>query len=104
VTCYFEKLRSLATGIAVCGSGLGTFIFAPLTEWLITYYGWRGAMLIIAGVVFNCTIFGALFRPLQEKPKQKISAENTDVELTVLKNKQVNNIVIFIVFINFIHE
>lgn len=24
VTMYFEKYRSLATGIAVCGSGFGT--------------------------------------------------------------------------------
>jgi hypothetical protein len=64
VTCYFEKKRSLATGIAVCGSGLGTFVFAPLTEYLIVEYGWRGAMLIIAGLVLNCSILGALFRPV----------------------------------------
>lgn len=70
VTTYFEKYRSLATGIAVCGSGLGTFIFSPLTEYLIGEYGWRGATLILAGVVFNCIIFGAMFRPL-EPPRTK---------------------------------
>ena len=32
VSIYFEKKRAFATGIAVCGSGLGTFIFAPLTK------------------------------------------------------------------------
>ena len=32
---YFEKKRALATGIAVCGSGIGTFIFAPLSEYLL---------------------------------------------------------------------
>lgn len=26
VTMYFEKYRSLATGIAVCGSGFGTYV------------------------------------------------------------------------------
>lgn len=70
VTCYFEKYRSLATGIAVCGSGLGTFIFAPFTEWLVSKFGWRGAMLIIGALVMNCVIFGILFRPL-EAPKPK---------------------------------
>ncbi|KAG8228576.1 hypothetical protein J437_LFUL009281, partial [Ladona fulva] len=70
VTCYFERLRSLATGIAVCGSGLGTFLFAPLTEWLIYQFGWRGAMLIIAAILLNSVVFGALFRPL-EAPKTK---------------------------------
>lgn len=56
-------------GIAVCGSGLGTFIFAPLTEILIKSFGWRGALLVIAAIVLLCIIFGALFRPL-EAPKR----------------------------------
>ena len=32
---YFEKRRALATGIAVCGSGVGCFAFAPLTNFLL---------------------------------------------------------------------
>jgi MFS family permease len=71
VTCYFEKKRSLATGIAVCGSGLGTFVFAPLTEYLIDEYGWRGAVMIIAGLVLNCAILGALFRPVPDVRESK---------------------------------
>ncbi|KAF5279281.1 hypothetical protein FQR65_LT15440 [Abscondita terminalis] len=65
VTSYFEKKRSLATGIAVCGSGFGTFIFAPLINLLLSEYGWRGAMLIISAIVLECILFGALFRPLE---------------------------------------
>ena len=68
VTCYFEKKRSFATGIAVCGSGLGTFLFAPLTSHLVSEYSWKGALLIIAGLTLNCILFGALFRPL-ERPR-----------------------------------
>lgn len=94
VTMYFEKYRSLATGkkyikykltslnkyfllknvhigIAVCGSGFGTFLFAPLTEFLIKTFTWRGALLVIAGIVLNCILFGALFRPLQAKKKEE---------------------------------
>lgn len=73
VTCYFEKYRSLATGIAVCGSGLGTFIFAPLTEFFVDEYGWRGALLLISSLVLQCTTFGALFRPVEQyhKPRRK---------------------------------
>ncbi|XP_049531142.1 monocarboxylate transporter 12 isoform X1 [Anopheles darlingi] len=65
VTMYFERLRSLATGIAVCGSGLGTSIFAPLTETLIKRFEWQGALLAIAGIVLICVIFGWMFRPLK---------------------------------------
>lgn len=43
---YFEKRRAFATGIAVCGSGVGTFVVAPLTAWLLGQYGWRGTLLI----------------------------------------------------------
>lgn len=32
VAYYFDKRRSFATGISVCGSGMGTFLFAPLTQ------------------------------------------------------------------------
>lgn len=68
VTMYFERLRSLATGIAVCGSGLGTFIFAPLTEFLIKRFGWQGALLVISVIVLGCIVFGAMFRPLVAEP------------------------------------
>lgn len=71
VTMYFEKYRSLATGIAVCGSGLGTFIFSPLSAYLIETYGWRGTMLIIGGITLNCIIFGATFKPLQSGPASR---------------------------------
>uniref|UniRef100_A0A182SIL6 Major facilitator superfamily (MFS) profile domain-containing protein n=1 Tax=Anopheles maculatus TaxID=74869 RepID=A0A182SIL6_9DIPT len=68
VTMYFERLRSLATGIAVCGSGLGTSIFAPLTEALIKKFQWQGALLAIAGIVLICVLFGLMFRPLVHEP------------------------------------
>lgn len=64
VSFYFEKRRSLATGIAVCGSGVGTFIFAPLTEILLNEYGWKGTVLIEAAILLNCMLCGAVFRPL----------------------------------------
>lgn len=61
---YFETKRSLATGIAVCGSGVGTFAFAPLATFLLEEFGWKGANLILAGLILNCAIFGAMMRPL----------------------------------------
>ena len=65
VTQWFEVRRSLATGIAVCGSGLGTVLFGFVAPLLVEEYNWNGALLIIAGIVFNCCIFGALFRPVE---------------------------------------
>ncbi|KAL4709454.1 hypothetical protein ACJJTC_019751 [Scirpophaga incertulas] len=62
---YFETRRSLATGIAVCGSGVGTFSFAPLAALLLREFGsWQNANLLLAGFILNCAVFGALMRPL----------------------------------------
>ena len=66
---YFESKRALATGISVCGSGVGTFLFAPLATHLVETYGWKGSNLIFAGLCFNCAVFGALMRPLELKAK-----------------------------------
>ena len=49
VSYYFEKRRALATGIAVCGAGVGCFLFAPLGAWLLKELDWKNAMLITAG-------------------------------------------------------
>lgn len=65
VAFYFEDKRALATGLAVCGSGIGTFVFAPLTEYLIQVYGWRGTMMIWSGIILNLVVCGALLRPLE---------------------------------------
>ncbi|XP_062714083.1 monocarboxylate transporter 14 isoform X2 [Aedes albopictus] len=61
---YFETKRSLATGIAVCGSGVGTFVFAPLANMLLANFDWKNSTLILAGLILNCAIFGAMMRPL----------------------------------------
>ena len=70
VAYYFESKRSFATGIAVCGSGIGTFVFAPFTQWLMDNYdGWRGACIILSGIFLNMIICGLMFKELEWKKK-----------------------------------
>jgi len=87
---YFEKKRAIATGLAVCGSGVGTFIFAPLCNVLVEEYTWKGATLILAGLVLNGLVCGALFRPLpverKSKKKQKLEAKNDAEKDRLLSN------------------
>ena len=64
VGVYFDRRRALATGIAVCGSGIGAFVFAPLCEVLLSTYTWQGSQRILAAIVLNGVAMGALFRPL----------------------------------------
>ncbi|XP_014771722.1 monocarboxylate transporter 12 [Octopus bimaculoides] len=91
---YFEKRRSFATGLAVCGAGIGTFIFAPLSQFLLEFYGWKGAVLISAGLILNCILCGALFKPLPKTkiPKETISpvSEKTFQNGNIKKRKELS--------------
>lgn len=62
IAFWFDKKRTFATGIGASGTGIGTFLYAPLTQWLIENYGWRGTTLILAGTLFNICAMGALMR------------------------------------------
>lgn len=61
VAYYFEQKRSLAIGIACCGSGVGTLVFGVFAGYLLENYGWRGGMLIEAGLVLHCCALGMIF-------------------------------------------
>jgi len=52
VTRWFTANRGLAVALVSAGTGLGTFIVAPLTRWLISSYDWRLAMLILGDIVW----------------------------------------------------
>ncbi|KAF4519217.1 hypothetical protein B566_EDAN015323 [Ephemera danica] len=73
VAYYFESKRSFATGLSQCGSGIGTLLFAPFTQVLLSHYGWRGTTLILAGCFLNLAVCGALMRDVEWHPRRKAS-------------------------------
>jgi OFA family oxalate/formate antiporter-like MFS transporter len=52
---WFPDHRGLMTGLAVCGFGAGSLIFAPLATWLIarggvlSAFGWLGLIFLVLG-------------------------------------------------------
>ncbi|XP_067908663.1 monocarboxylate transporter 12-like isoform X4 [Heterodontus francisci] len=73
---YFCKRKAMAYGLAMSGSGIGTFVLAPVVQLLIEQYSWRGALLILGGLVANICVCGALLRPLslvEDLPSSTIS-------------------------------
>lgn len=92
---YFEQRRALANGIANSGSGVGTFLYAPLCRYLQDMYTWRGALLILAGLLLNCLVCAALFRPVQYKhcnsnttATDEWTAANVDQEKYLISGKK----------------
>ncbi|MFH4981056.1 hypothetical protein AB6A40_007765 [Gnathostoma spinigerum] len=74
VSFYFEKKRSLATGLAVAGSGVGTFAMPPMCIYFLNNYGWKITVGVLAGCALLCGAFGLLYKPL-ESPKAVDDAE-----------------------------
>ena len=77
VSAYFESKRPLATSISSCGSSAGTFMFGFLYRVCIDHYGWRGALLLFAGLMLNGVLCGTLFRPFLKN--QNTSAYELEV-------------------------
>ena len=64
VAKYFDKRRSLASCISAGGSGLGTFIFAPIVHLLDDNYGWRFTLIILGILLLVCVPLGMLYKPI----------------------------------------
>ncbi|GMS94951.1 hypothetical protein PENTCL1PPCAC_17126, partial [Pristionchus entomophagus] len=72
VSHYFDSKRALATGIAVCGSGIGTTIFSWLNPQMITLMEGKSQIFLcyIAVVALLCIIPGVLYKPLELQKEQ----------------------------------
>ncbi|XP_063158992.1 monocarboxylate transporter 13-like [Candoia aspera] len=63
---YFDRRRALANSVAFSGTGIASLAFSPLFQFLVDTYGWRGALLLVAGMAFHLVPCGALLRPLPQ--------------------------------------
>jgi MFS family permease len=66
---WFEKKRGLASGIAVSGMGLGTFILVPLSQHFINVWGWRFTFVIL-GVLVLIVLLPLNVALLRHKPQE----------------------------------
>ena len=82
---YFEKYKSLASGLSLCGHSLSSFIMVALYRYSIDTFGWRGAMLIMAGVALNGCVFGMVFVANMEQQKTD-SKLCKALQCSILKN------------------
>jgi len=50
LTAWFQQHRGTVTAIAFSGAGLGAMAMAPVAQGFINAFGWRGALVALAGV------------------------------------------------------
>ncbi|XP_063392072.1 monocarboxylate transporter 13-like isoform X1 [Cydia fagiglandana] len=71
VTSYFVRLRGLANGICMSGSAFGSIILPPVLRYLLETYGYKGAVLILGGIMLNVWAAALLFQPVEEHMVRK---------------------------------
>ena len=63
--------HALFKGICVCGSGVGTFLIAPLTSSLAENYGWRDCNRVMSALCLACALCGLVMVPNRRKQGKK---------------------------------
>ena len=73
INTHFDRNRGKALALAMCGTGLASFILPRVTPRLIEAYGWRWSyvMIAVAGFLIVYPLTLAYFRSAHEKPGQR---------------------------------
>jgi predicted MFS family arabinose efflux permease len=50
ILTWFNKRRGFALALLLTGSGVGSILIPPLTQWVIDHHGWRNAYLMLGGI------------------------------------------------------
>ena len=61
---------------------MGAFLLAPLMSSVEEVSGWRGCNVILAGLCFQCAVFGMTMKPVEEEDVCD-AHENTDAHVTI---------------------
>ena len=86
---YFERNRSIATGILASGTGLGVLGMAPVLQGLLNSFDWRKTYRLTAAIYSAVCVLGLTFSPvLVYKEKSATEKENHDEVLEDLNEER----------------
>ncbi|ELT98726.1 hypothetical protein CAPTEDRAFT_173843 [Capitella teleta] len=81
---YFEKKKGVAMAIATIGSGIGAFASPPLIQFLFSFYGFMGALMLIAAIAGHSMVGALMLRPLEEHYGRKETQAPDEKEISSL--------------------
>lgn len=71
---WFDEAKGKAIGVLTLVAGLSSVIFIPLTQWLVDSFGWRGAVLLLSGLMLAVVALLALVF-VRDRPRAGASLE-----------------------------
>jgi predicted MFS family arabinose efflux permease len=82
ILTWFQKRRGFALALILTGSGVGSILIPPLTQWTIAHHGWRSAYLLLGGIALLGLPLTALLvrnRPPAELPQDEPAVSGLSV-------------------------
>lgn len=76
---FWNRHHALIVGIAMSGSGCGVFLLGPQMENIVDHFGWRGAMLLCAGMSLNFCVFGATIYSNLKNPEGTSTKDSAEM-------------------------
>lgn len=61
ILTWFTRHRGIALALLLTGSGVGSILIPPLTEWMIQHHGWRSGFLLLGGIALLGLPLTAIF-------------------------------------------
>ncbi|XP_072307743.1 monocarboxylate transporter 2-like [Eucyclogobius newberryi] len=92
ISKYFLVRRPLANGLAMAGSPVFLCFLAPLNQFLLERFGWRGSLLILGALMLNCCVAGALMRPVKQLTENRKNLEEQPIASTSIKDGCAQNV------------
>ncbi|MCU0887327.1 MAG: MFS transporter [Rubritepida sp.] len=77
-----EEKRGRAVGLGTAGSSFGQFLVVPLAQAGISFAGWQGAMLLLAGAAL---LMAPLALPLNDRPARPGAAQDEQTAAAALR-------------------
>jgi len=63
ILTWFKKQRGIAIAVILTGSGVGSILIPPATQWMIDHHGWRSAYLMLGSIaLFGLPLTALLVR------------------------------------------
>jgi predicted MFS family arabinose efflux permease len=75
ILTWFKSRRGLAVAMILTGSGVGSIVIPPLTQWVIDHHGWRDAYLMLGGIALLGMPLTALLvrnRPITQREDESL--------------------------------
>ncbi|MDR3740356.1 MAG: MFS transporter [Terracidiphilus sp.] len=73
VLTWFDRRRGLALAVVLTGSGAGSLVIPPLTQWMISTHGWRSAYVMLGCIALLGLPLTALL--VRNRPEPEVVAQ-----------------------------